>query len=46
MAVTKKRAGLPRLAVLRVPCWDNAGTRGSYDAGISTVSTTWITPFD
>src|SRR3954454_4851310 len=46
IAVTKKRAGSPRLAVLRVPCWGNAGTRGSYDAGISTVSTTWITPFD
>jgi hypothetical protein len=43
--VTKKRAGLPRLAVLRVP-QGAFGARVVYDAGISTVSTTWITPLD
>jgi hypothetical protein len=50
MAVTKKRAGLPRLAASRVPLGTKSlGTNGrarSYDAGIRTVSTTWMTPFD
>src|SRR6185437_10516618 len=41
-AVTKKRAGLPQLA-LRIRCGRSSVWR--YD-GIRTVSTTWITPFD
>src|SRR6185503_11549867 len=43
---TKKRAGLPRLANPRAPVGTSQGRAGAQDAGISTVSTTWITPLD
>jgi hypothetical protein len=45
ISFTKKRAGLPRLAVAS-PLGLFKGDAGAYEAGISTVSTTWITPFD
>src|SRR4029078_13683594 len=28
------------------PSWDQSGARGDQDAGSSTVSTTWLTPFE
>src|SRR5580704_6671365 len=43
LAVTKKRAGFPRLAAAH-PLWGQ-GYAWCYD-GIRTVSTTWITPLD
>ena len=43
---TKKRAGLPRLAIRTHPVGTSQGRAGAQDAGISTVSTTWITPLD
>src|SRR5262249_30454725 len=45
LAFTKKRAGFPRLAssYSRSRSWPEDV---SHEAGISTVSTTWITPFD
>jgi hypothetical protein len=45
MAVTKKRAGLLRLA-MQILTGMQSGQAWGYDAGMSTVSTTWITPFD
>jgi hypothetical protein len=42
---TKKRAGLPRLAIPRALLGPVRRARDQ-DAGNSTVSTTWITPFD
>src|SRR6476620_4130215 len=45
-AFTKKRAGLPRLANPHALVGTSQGRAGPQDAGISTVSTTWITPFD
>src|SRR5258706_15081158 len=41
----KSEPGLPRLAV-RILLATGSGHASSYDAGIRTVSTTWITPFD
>src|SRR4051812_15782542 len=46
VAFTKKRAGLPRLANPHAPVGTSQARAGAQDAGISTVSTTWITPFD
>src|SRR5215218_6867951 len=46
IAFTKKRAGLPRLANPHALVGTSQGRAGAQDAGISTVSTTWITPLD
>jgi hypothetical protein len=46
IAVTKKRAGLPPARRLRIPFGTNQARMVFYEAGISTVSTTWITPLD
>ena len=46
MAVTKKRAGLPRLALAFRILGTRSGHGWLYEAGIRTVSTTWITPLD
>jgi len=47
IAFTKKRAGLPRLALDAPPDRDRGlGSPIPQDAGSSTVSITWMTPFD
>src|SRR5262245_57239578 len=44
--LNEKRAGLPRLASRTHPVLGLVRTRVDQDAGSSTVSTTWMTPFD
>src|SRR5713101_4345694 len=46
MVVTKKRAGGCPGSPFRILLGTGSGHAYSYDAGIRTVSTTWITPFD
>src|SRR6185503_7457103 len=44
--VHKKASRVAPARQSHAPSWDQSGARGDQDAGSSTVSTTWITPFD
>src|SRR4051812_4030334 len=42
----KKASRVAPARLVHATCWDQSGVRGAQEAGISTVSTTWITPLD